>query len=111
MTRYEPLDVRPVATHGWTVTVANVDEETADVSRREYPLVGWAVCRIVYDDPRLDDGVPIVKPCWWDVEELTVGQYDDAFVVCGPGEEPDLKALTHAAIAAARREYERTVKR
>ena len=111
MTRYEVVDVRPVATHGWTVTFANVDEETAKVHLVGASLVGWAVCRIVYDDPRLDDGVPIVKPCWWDVEELTVGQYDHAFVVCGPGEEPDLKALTHNAIAAARREYERTVKR
>lgn len=94
------VDVRPIATRGWTVATAEADPETGKIECDTFPLVGWAICREKGEKGTDElEGPPFVLPCWYRWDELTIGETSlDVFSVLGPDEEPDWAALKRGAL-------------
>lgn len=92
------VDLRP-APNGWHVATARVDDDTAEIERQTFVLVGWAVVRDSFDE------LPFVAPCWWELGELSLGEGVDAVEVVPPGGEPDWAQLRTIALVAVRARY------
>ena len=99
------FDLRPVATHGWTVAVANVIDDSGEIERETVALVGWAICRESVDGEL--DALPVVLPCWYQGADLIVSPDVDAFEVVAPGFEPDWREIKSEALISMRVRYAR----
>ena len=99
------FDLRPVATHGWTVAVANVVDDSGEIERETVALVGWAICLEIDEDGHA--GERVVLPCWYQGADLIVSPDVDAFEVVAPGFEPDWREIKSEALISMRIRYAR----